>query len=331
MRPFLIAALLLAAPVSFAASFDCNKAASTEEKTICRNPQLGRLDEDLAASYHQALKQLSAPWDAKLRQTQREWLKTRVAKADPKTLDDALAKAMQMRIQQLKSAIRMENGVQLLQLQYTFALPVDKAALDPGGDWSQLSTVEQSLAPLYIINDVPGSKAFNQWVDQEFALPDAAARKGATAESSRTLSANFVSRDLLSLRDTEHFYGLGAARPLSRSPQHNYWLSKQRLLKTSDVFNDHDWQKVLLTRVLQYLIREEGLNDTADGAKNVADYVLDPSRWAITAKALTVVISQGNILPGPAGQVEIEIPWGAFLDMMNPEFRTVLARAKRQP
>jgi DNA-directed RNA polymerase specialized sigma subunit len=42
-----------------AASFDCNKAASWVEKSVCSNAELSKLDDQLAKSYHDALASLS--------------------------------------------------------------------------------------------------------------------------------------------------------------------------------------------------------------------------------------------------------------------------------
>lgn len=65
-------ALLMAVPVVHAASFDCAKARSAVEKTVCADAALSRLDEDLAAAFKKAL----AVSDARpaLRDWQRGWL-----------------------------------------------------------------------------------------------------------------------------------------------------------------------------------------------------------------------------------------------------------------
>jgi len=59
-----------------AASFDCAKASSQVEKTICSDPELSKLDEELGATYEAALR--NAPQTvAQLRREQRRWLKIR--------------------------------------------------------------------------------------------------------------------------------------------------------------------------------------------------------------------------------------------------------------
>lgn len=56
-----------------AASFDCVLAQSTSEKLICSNPDLSKLDEELAKQYKLRLKAVSS--SAELKSEQRRWLK----------------------------------------------------------------------------------------------------------------------------------------------------------------------------------------------------------------------------------------------------------------
>lgn len=64
---------LLMLPISlYAAGFDCAKASSWAEKTICADPQLSDLDELLAASYKKALAGSSEA--VSLKTAQKHWL-----------------------------------------------------------------------------------------------------------------------------------------------------------------------------------------------------------------------------------------------------------------
>ncbi|HYA15418.1 MAG TPA: lysozyme inhibitor LprI family protein, partial [Syntrophales bacterium] len=60
---------------ALAASFDCNKATTWLEKTVCSNPELSKLDEELAKAYHDALASLSPEGQKETKQYQRQWLK----------------------------------------------------------------------------------------------------------------------------------------------------------------------------------------------------------------------------------------------------------------
>jgi len=57
------------------ASFDCAKAGTKVEQAICDNPEISKLDEELAASYKAALKDHTQA--NTIKQAQRQWLKER--------------------------------------------------------------------------------------------------------------------------------------------------------------------------------------------------------------------------------------------------------------
>lgn len=66
--------LLLLLPIAHAASFDCTKATSPAEKTICSDPHLSALDDQLSISYQIASRN-SGEGDIVVRHQQRAWLK----------------------------------------------------------------------------------------------------------------------------------------------------------------------------------------------------------------------------------------------------------------
>jgi uncharacterized protein YecT (DUF1311 family) len=70
-----ISAMLLAgADFSAAASFDCSKAATKQEKLICGDQQLSAADDDLAKAYRRALE--SSSDKEGLKKQQQNWIKT---------------------------------------------------------------------------------------------------------------------------------------------------------------------------------------------------------------------------------------------------------------
>jgi uncharacterized protein len=90
------------ASASHAASFDCSKASSNVEKTICASPALSKLDDELAADYKGAR---SATVDLQtLQANQRSWLRERNACSS----ENCISKAYTLRIGQLRG--RAENS-----------------------------------------------------------------------------------------------------------------------------------------------------------------------------------------------------------------------------
>ncbi|HEY4200892.1 MAG TPA: lysozyme inhibitor LprI family protein [Devosiaceae bacterium] len=74
---------LLFAGGAFAASFDCSKNLSAQEKVVCDDPALSALDEKLAGVYAFAQDVAGSP--ASLRQAQRNWIARRRAACEDAT------------------------------------------------------------------------------------------------------------------------------------------------------------------------------------------------------------------------------------------------------
>src|SRR5688572_9004103 len=78
-RALLAALLCIAACATAAAGFDCGKARTEDEKAICGNPELSRLDDDMAAAFKAAVGLMSG--DARriiaFRKNQVAWVKER--------------------------------------------------------------------------------------------------------------------------------------------------------------------------------------------------------------------------------------------------------------
>lgn len=98
MRFRLIFAALLALPlVTHAASFDCAKVTGAAEKTVCADPALSRLDDDLGKAFVQAMS--AAANNDSLRLSQRAWLKQRDACGGGKS---CLERVYRQRLQRLQ-------------------------------------------------------------------------------------------------------------------------------------------------------------------------------------------------------------------------------------
>ena len=94
MRVLILAAALsvIGGGSSFAASFDCGKASTPVEKTICSDERLSNLDSDLGRAYKAALQNSANP--ANLKAEQKNW----VAQRNRCTDMTCLASAYQARL-----------------------------------------------------------------------------------------------------------------------------------------------------------------------------------------------------------------------------------------
>ena len=73
-------------PLAGAASFDCAKAKSKQEKIICADPELSALDDSLAAAYKKARVQTPQALQKTLSQWQKQWLEGTQECADSRCL-----------------------------------------------------------------------------------------------------------------------------------------------------------------------------------------------------------------------------------------------------
>ena len=90
--------LILLAAQADAASFDCAKARSKVEKAICKDAELGKLDEQLSVAYKTALD--NHPLPKYVRARQKDWL-TNIQGCDAKEFVACLRKAYVERLEQL--------------------------------------------------------------------------------------------------------------------------------------------------------------------------------------------------------------------------------------
>ena len=95
------AMLLAAADLSAAASFDCSKAATKQEKLICGDQQLSAADDELARSYRRALE--SSSDKEGLKKQQQNWIK---AERDACQDAPAMLNAYKSRIAALESNVQ---------------------------------------------------------------------------------------------------------------------------------------------------------------------------------------------------------------------------------
>ena len=99
----LLRLVLVSACGLWAASFDCTKARSKVEKAICADPELSKLDDQLAVVYKSAL--AAHPLPSYIRARQRAWLNDLLLIVDEKHFISSLRKEFSTRVEELKNAI----------------------------------------------------------------------------------------------------------------------------------------------------------------------------------------------------------------------------------
>lgn len=102
-----------------AASFDCSKAKSNIELSICANNELGGLDDELLIAYKSSRDQLSDQGKSALKSTQNQWIKNLKSSCDTEKnyktnkseIEECLINEYRVRIGALKGMIRDDFNV----------------------------------------------------------------------------------------------------------------------------------------------------------------------------------------------------------------------------
>ncbi len=317
---------------AFAASFDCSKAASPREKTVCTNPTLSRQDDEVAAAYN-ALRTRLSPASADLvRSDQREWLHYLDA-ACPATgtsrfnhpIADCLHEKYSDRLKQLQLISHGDARSKLVVYTRAHFLTVPIAAKDKDNpDNPDFGTGEFSWPQ--IDNPTPQQALWNRAI---FAAAVAtASESGPDPKPSKSFDGSVdpsgtesVSATLLSLNDhlltvdiADSTYGYGAAHPNS-SDTYFSWLSQSsRPLQPEDIFrSDVDWKKAVAALVTARL-KINGAYVTEYQAetvlqKAIATEVANPHAWTLGPAGLTIHFGQYEILPYAGGMPSARLTW----------------------
>lgn len=143
----------------YAASFDCGKASTQVEKSICAEPGLSRLDEELNQAFHKALQKESMTAAAIAQQ--HIWLKeVRDRCGNAPCLADAYAH----RIEALKQGIFAVRATGATG-SWEYRGPADSGA------W--LMTVQSDKRVYFQLEIARGAPSYNSgWIEGEFELQD---------------------------------------------------------------------------------------------------------------------------------------------------------------
>lgn len=293
-----------------AAGFDCAKAVAAVEKAICASPQLGPLDDEVAVAYRRLQGSLARPWDELVRQSQREWLRSRgeeTADLKGRELDDALLASLKDRLSALNGALITQNGVHLLSIDRAVVQKVAPQLAEYAQGQHQ---VTQNATALYVLDDLPGARKFNALIDRLLAQ---ATDPGVAADGEYSVSVelDFASRSLVSAGVSSSVFGFGAAHPVEGQHQVNYLLAEGREMQAHDLFRGHAYENVILESATKAFV-DAGLKPLAS-AREARAALLNPQNWALSGRGLTVVVPPDTLFAHADGSPDVPtLPWKTF-------------------
>lgn len=105
MKPTILALAFLFAAQAQAASFDCNKATTSIELSICASSELSKLDDDMFQTYTKAY-----AINSEVKLSQRTWLKNTQQCKDANSIENCIKNSYLTRLDVLSSLISKESG-----------------------------------------------------------------------------------------------------------------------------------------------------------------------------------------------------------------------------
>lgn len=330
-RKAFVLLMLAAGPVS-AASFDCAKATRPQEKLICTSPEVSRLDASMASSYKALMQRLSPQAQNDVRRSQREWLafwptscRAGSEPLNPKSKDaqDCAAARYKDRISLLEEQDSVNGDIVLYPVS-TYSIRRSNAKVEwiqyaqsvtsfPAVDLGQVAHDKKNLAML-----------IDRWLRKDMTPSGQAIDAVSDSETGRRFIPSLSM--LLSTETSGYFYGHGAAHPVSGTSTQHFYLPKARPMLATDIFQGSPWKDGLTALVEKDL--KEKLADFyyVKSRADLKELVIDPARWQLSRKELTLTFNPYEVAPYAAGASSVSLPWSTLMPWLTAQVRNDISK-----
>lgn len=329
---FVLATLAPAAP-ALAASFNCAKAATPQEKAICASPKLSAADDQMAAAYRAILHAVPESFQQEIRADQLVWIH-RLATECPADnseqrayLERCILGRENARTAALKQMYVEQGGIKFAWHAVFREVPGDVRAEDPN---DQPGSLEASWPEA--LSDSTEWAAWNKGIAEKVRA--IAGLPSPTASSSQlkswspdpgmdaavSTSIHFVSSQLVTATITDFWDGHGA-HPNHDSVEFNWLLEQQRVLRPEDIFRaDSQWADALFAATEQYLQKAVDGYDPEDTAKTLHKITSNSESWRIDAKGLSIVFQPYAVACYACTPQPFTMSWEQLRPLLNGEF-----------
>jgi uncharacterized protein len=306
-----------------AASFDCKKAASWVEKTVCSNPELSNLDEEMAKAYHDALANLSLEGQKETKQYQKQWIK----ESPPGCKDDKQDISIKCLKDSYKNRIK-ELQHSLIKFPYHIFRNVkvryqsnDKECPGFGITWLSYPQIENPHNENEKFwNSLIAQKAHNELkIDTECTINDI------------KYTVDFSNKYIISLTTERSITEYGAGRSFQVTKTLCWLIEVKRALRTSDLFDDKTSWRKKLTVLASPKVKEELKKQIYYADEK--NYETEPSRlmeivtsadhWLIMKDGLGIEFRQHEL--GSREIPYIEIDWKTLEPYLSKNGKLLLS------
>lgn len=335
MRNIIFLLSLLISNAALAASFDCTKAKSPQEKAICASPELNAADEKLAGAYKAALITAATEKKEAVRDGQRVWLRAvkescSIPGLEPSVaLPECLLGYYQTRIQELSllSGTRHDEFItRFIMLTWPDKPGEGSGSEEIPGYGTMKATWPQSTS------NTAEWQAWNKAIE---AATQTLASMGRDVSSTGgwlakwaadgdfevNASVGLVSEDLVTASVGIGGMGHGAGHPSEDGFEFN-WLRKQkRELRPEDIFRkESQWEKAIVARCSKELQETSADGLYEDWEKALPKVVLNSRNWQLTGGGLTIDFPEYSVAPRVAPVAPVKIPWKSLKPFLQPGF-----------
>jgi uncharacterized protein YecT (DUF1311 family) len=298
-----------------AASFDCARAARPQEKLVCSDPVLSKLDEQMAATYWANRALLSEPGRRALLDGQRSWLRywPRDCSAARATLafDADAVKCATNRYEKRIEALKVDTAFDGRFTVYNVANYAARWTPSGEGRWF----VVVGHAWIYPQIDLAGlgpadvrlAKSVNAWL----APAPKAIRETMTDDASTSstwTSLRVVSRNILGAKKEWEMFGDGALHSMEGLEDAYVDRRYMRPLRPEDIFQGKEWVPRLAALAFEELKKQLGDRLQVEGTQ-LSPLVSSIDHWTLERDGLEIHFREYQVASYADGMPTITIPW----------------------
>jgi uncharacterized protein len=331
---FLICAL------THAASFDCTKARTAQEKAICGTPALSAADDQMAAAYKAWLAAAQPDWADGIRGNQLVWLRMRDEDCSAGDAIDPVAACLgnvyKERIAELQGMVQHIGGVTFVSQAITLtardtpnSVPAGMSEITPGfgtlaAAWPQASSTtpqwtawnkaidEAAMQAVDLFNG-NSQKAAQDW--SKLVLPgiDDVVRVTVDGFNGKMISATI-----------ENDYDGHGAHPTENSSEFYWMLGEQRALKPEDVFVPASgwdtWMAQHLDNYLKQVLDSNGNDQRQYKPSDLPGIVTNPADWKLEPAGFSIFFQPYQVACYACTPDPMTIPWSDLKPYLQPSF-----------
>ncbi len=340
MRKILLALALpyLLCALAHAASFDCTKAKTAQEKAICGTPALSAADDQMATAYRAWLTAAPPTSATGIRENQIVWLRTRDANCPAGDASNPVAACLsniyKERINDLQGKVQHFAGVTFVSQAITLtardtpdtAPPAGSTETTPGfgtleATWPQASSTEpqwaawnSAVVPAMIqaVNTNGGSSA-RDW--NGVVQPGVDRSVTVTVERA---NAQWIAAAI------DDFYDGHGAHPTDNSSEFYWMLAAQRPLKPEDVFLPNSgwdtWMEKRLDSYLQQALDSNGNDERQYKPSDLPGIVTNARNWKLEPNSFSIFFQPYQVACYACTPDPLTIKWSDLKPYLQPGF-----------